>query len=140
LWHRKWRHAYHPKDFLGGDEMADAARLLATACLATTIALSGCVAIGGSKMIGIRGVLPASAGECLLDFVVSDSGRVKMTQPVQGDFDVGVVLSGGVAQRYYFVARCPEARIYRSEETTIGMSDDTIQVGFLLANEQQLPN
>jgi hypothetical protein len=108
---------------------------LAAVVVSATIALSGCVAIGGSKMVGVNGALPASAGECLLDFVVADTGRVKMTQPAQGNFGARVVLSGGVAQRYYFVARCPGGRIYRSEETKIGMSDDTIQVSFFLADE-----
>lgn len=111
--------------------MHEVVKLWAIAVVAIVIAISGCAITGGSKVIGVRGALPASAGECLLDFVVADTGRVKMTQPAQGKFGVRVVLSGGVAQRYYFVARCPGDRTHRSEEMTIGMSDDAIKVNLL---------
>lgn len=105
----------------------------AAGVVAIAVAIVGCAMTGGSKMIGVRGTLPESAGECLLDFIVADTGRIKMTQPAQGSFGVRIVLSGGVAQRYYFVARCPDGRVYRSDEMTIGMSDDAIRVSFLPA-------
>lgn len=113
---------------LGGYEMLEVVKLWALFVVTLAIAISCCAITGGSRMIDVRGALPASAGECLLDFIVAETGRVKMTQPAQGDFGVRIVLSGGVAQRYHFAARCLDGRVYRSEEMTIGMSDDVIKV------------
>jgi hypothetical protein len=104
--------------------------LSATAGTLLTLVMSGCVLMGGSKMVVIRGALPESAGTCLLDFVVADGGRVKMRQPVEGDFVVRVVVSGGFAQNYYFLARCQDQHAYRSREAVIGMSDDDITIEF----------
>lgn len=115
--------------------MFEVVSLLRITAIAVLLLLFGCAAMGGSKLVGVQGSLPESAGECKLEFVVADSGRVKMTQPVKGDFDVRVVLSGGIAQRYWFVARCLDGRIYRSEETRIDMGDELIQVSFSQAQD-----